>query len=147
MKARKHLLNALIAVPLSLTFSSFAQDKVIPYSQTPAPIQTYVKTHFSNSEVIQAEIDYEGLTKEYDVILKDGIKLEFNSKNQIKSINGKQKLPESTIPTKILKYTKENYASQYIVEWDLDRTHQSVKLNNGLELEFTLKGEFIRIDN
>ena len=45
------------------------------------------------------------------------------------------------------KLSTVKYADNFIVEWDLDSTHQSVKLNNGIELEFTLKGKFLRIDN
>ena len=73
--------------------------------------------------------------------------MEFNSKNNIKSIEAKSKLPNSVIPEKIMEYVETNYPNNFIVEWDLDTKHQSVELNNGIELEFTLKGAFLRIDD
>ncbi len=139
--------GALIAALLTLSVFVFAQDRIISYSELPQQIQTYVKKHFPNNQVLQSEIDYEGLTKEYEIILSDNIKLEFNRKNKIKSIQAKSKLPDSVIPSKISEYVKSNYQNNFIVEWELDRTHQSVELDNKIELEFSLKGDFLRIDH
>ena len=82
-----------------------------------------------------------------NIILSDNIKLEFNRKNNIKSIDAKSELPNSVIPLAINKYIKANYPNNFITKWDLDRTHQSVELNNGIEIEFTLKGKYLRIDD
>lgn len=139
--------STLIASILTVSASVFAQDRIVPFSKVPNSIQTYVKNHFPDHKVLQAEVDYEGLTKEYEIILSDNIKLEFNGKNNIKSIDAKTKLPNSVIPKTILDYVKSNYPNNFIIEWDLDDTRQSVELNNNIELEFTLKGEFLRIDD
>ena len=77
MKHFKFLKSALLIGILTVSVSVFGQDKVVPYSEVPSKIQTYVKKHFPNSKIIQSEVDYEGLTKEYDIILSDNIKLEF----------------------------------------------------------------------
>ena len=113
----------------------------------PSQIQTYIKKHFPNNEVVQSEVDYEGLTKKYDIILSDNIKLEFDGKNNIKGIDAKSELPNSVIPLAISKYVKSNYPNNFITEWDLNKRHQSVELDNGIEIEFTLKGEYLRIDD
>ena len=147
MKHFKFLKSALLIGILTVSVSVFGQDKVVPYSEVPSQIQTYVKKHFPNSKIIQSEVDYEGLTKEYDIILSDNIKLEFNRKNNIKSIDAKSELPNSVTPLAINKYIKANYPNNFITKWDLDRTHQSVELNNGIEIEFTLKGKYLRIDD
>jgi hypothetical protein len=147
MKKMRIFKHSLIASLLTMSVSAFAQDKIIPFSESPNSNKTYVLKHFPDNKVIQAEVDYEGLTKEYDIILSDNIKLEFNRKNKIKSIDAKSKLPNSVIPKSIWDYVKSNYPENFIVEWDLDYKHQSVKLNNGVELEFTLKGVFLRIDD
>lgn len=147
MKKYNLFKNLLIAIILTTSVSVFGQDKIIPYSEVPAQIQTYIAKHFPNTQVLQAEVDYEGLTKEYEIILNDSTKLEFDYKNNIVSIKANSKLPDSTIPTKIREYVKANYPKNYIIEWELDKTHQSVDLDNKIELEFSLKGEFLRIDN
>ncbi len=137
----------MVTAILAMTISSYGQDKVIPYAEVPASIQSYIKMHFNNVTVLQAEIDYEGLTKEYDIVLNDGTKLDFDRKNRIKSIKGKSKLPSSVIPVKIQTYVQGKYPDNHIVKWETERSHQSVELNNGLELEFNKKGNFLRIDN
>ncbi|MBS1652656.1 MAG: PepSY-like domain-containing protein [Bacteroidetes bacterium] len=139
--------SLLTAFALTTSVSMFAQDGVIPFKEVPVTIQNYVSTHFPSTKVNQAEIDYEGLTKEYEIHLDGNIKLEFDTKNKIKEIKSTSKLPESVIPSKISEYVTANYPENYIVEWELDKTHQSVKLDNKIELEFTLKGKFLRIDN
>lgn len=147
MKKIRIVKSTLIACLLIMSVNAFAQDRIVPFSEVPNQIQTYVKKHFPNNKVLQSKVDYEGLTKEYEIILSENIKLEFNKKNNIKSIDAKFKLPNSVLPKSISDYVALNYADNFIVEWDLDSTHQSVKLNNGIELEFTLKGKFLRIDN
>lgn len=147
MNVNSFFKNTLTAFFLMISLSIFGQDKIIPYSKVPAVIQTYIKTHFPDHKVIQAEIDYEGLTKEHEIILSDGIKLEFNRKNKVKKIDGKSKLPDSVIPLKIRRYVQKNYPNNFITEWEQNKTHQSVDLDNDLELEFTLKGDFLRIDH
>lgn len=146
MRKFRFLKMILAAVLLTVTVSVYGQDKVIPYEEVPKEIQIYVKNHFPDHKVLQAEVDFEGLQKEYDIILEDNIKLEFNRQNKIESIEARTELPASVIPAKISTYVKANYPENYIVEWEIDRTHQSVDLDNKLELEFTLKGDFLRID-
>ncbi len=125
---------------------TLAQDKVIPAANLPAEIQNYIKTHFPTQQIAVAEIDYEGIFKEYEVKLNDKTKLEFDRKFQVKKLESKSALPETVIPNKINEYMKLNYPNNSITEWEKERKHQEVKLDNGLELEFTLKGKFIRID-
>lgn len=139
--------SLLIAFALTPSVSAFAQDGVVPFKEVPVTIQNYVGTHFPNTKVKQAKIDYEGLTKEYDIHLDGDITLEFDTKNKIKEIKSIAKLPESVISSKISEYVKVKYPNNYIIEWELDKTHQSVKLDNKTELEFSLKGKFLRIDN
>lgn len=81
------------------------------------------------------------------MIVEGNYTLEFDSKKRIDNVKGTEKLPDSIIPTKILDYIKSNYASNYIIEWDLDKNTQEVKLDNRLELVFDKSGNFLRIDN
>ena len=147
MKKIKYLRSALLIGILTVSISLFGKDRIIPYSEVPSQILTYIKKHFPNNEVVQSEVDYEGLTKKYDIILSDNIKLEFDGKNNIKGIDAKSELPNSVIPLAISKYVKSNYPNNFITEWDLNKRHQSVELDNGIEIEFTLKGEYLRIDD
>ncbi|MCZ2084189.1 MAG: PepSY-like domain-containing protein [Flavobacteriales bacterium] len=145
----KNQIKTLFA-SLILIFASFsvnAQDRIITENKLPKEIKTYIKKHFPNNTIIQASIDKDLMSKSYDVILKENIKLEFDSKNRIKEIEGNSKLPKSVIPNQILKYVQINYPKNFITDWELDNNNQKVELENGISLEFNMKGEFLRVDD
>jgi hypothetical protein len=141
--------SAAILVLSMATTLIFAQDKVVPYSQIPSKIKNYVTTHFPKHSVIQSEIDTEGLGfyKQYEINLSDEIELKFNNKNRIIAIYGKSKLPDSVIPKKIWKYIATNYPNNAIIDWEIDGKNQQISLDNDLELEFNMNGDFVKIDN
>ena len=130
------------------TFSSFAQDKVISENELPYSIREYIATHFKNDRIIKCEKGLKGTAVSYDVKLNE-IKLEFNSNNQVKEISSKSdiKLPDSVIPPAILTYVKKQYPGIGIIKWELKKKKQEVKLDNHLDLEFSLDGKFLRIDD
>jgi hypothetical protein len=86
------------------------------------------------------------MSKKYEINL-EGIKLEFNSKYRIIDIDGKSRLPDSVIPQKIRQYVTTNYSGNVITDWEIDGRKQQIGLDNGVDLEFTMSGDFIRIDN
>ncbi len=144
-KEIKTLFASVILIVASISVN--AQDRIISENKLPKEIKTYVKKHFPNNAIIQASIDKELMSKSYNVILKDNIKLEFNSKNMIKEIDGNSALSKSVIPNKISKYVEINYPNIAITDWELDDLNQEVKLENGITLKFNMAGEFLRIDD
>src|SRR5690606_6193880 len=131
----------------AVTLSSKAQDKIISPQDLPEKIQTYIKAHFPQQLVLQAVKDREDLKTTYEVSLKDLTKLEFSSKGKVVEIDGKSKLPDSVIPAEIRTYTQAKHPENFIKSWEKDSREQTVELNNGLDLEFDLKGNFLRYDN
>lgn len=121
-------------------------DVVIPESELPKEIKDYLKKHFPDSKVLKVEKEKSGLGHKHDLKLDNGIELEFNSKNEITEIEGSIKLPDSVIPKSILKYVETNYPENGVTDWKLDKNKQEVELDNGIELEFNLNDEFLRID-
>jgi len=91
-------------------------------------------------------MDTENNLVTYDIYLNGNIELEFNNEYEIIEIDGRAQLPDSVIPSAILDYVAQNYPNNFITDWDLERDHQQIELDNGLDLEFTMTGEFIRID-
>ena len=79
--------------------------------------------------------------------MSESISLEFNRKKEIIDIDGVTQLPNSVIPEKILQYVTTNYPTNFITDWKLDDKNQQVQLDNGLDLEFKMNGDFLRIDN
>ena len=144
--------NKLVKSASFLIFSlvsilTIAQDKIVPYSELPSDIKDYVTSHFPDYSVVHSEIDRDGFTKHYEIILSDGIELKFNRKSRIVEIEGNSKLPESVIPERIRQYIAANYPNNTIIDWELEGKNQQIGLDNDLDLEFKLNGDFIRIDN
>lgn len=115
-------------------------------SDLPAEIAAYLEMHFPDHSVIRAVEDIDGRSKTYEIRLEGGFKLEFDKNKEVIEIEGKSKLPDSVIPGKILQYVQEHYPDQYIIEWELEGKNQQVKLDDKVELLFSMDGEFIKID-
>lgn len=138
------LLTILAAVAI---FTSCEKDKVIAPDNSPAEIKTYVETHFSGNSIIQIMQDKELISSEYQVILSDLTRLDFNRKFEIQDIESTNALPESVIPTELSTYVKNNFPQAMIIRWELEDRHQQINLNNGLDLVFDKSGNFLRIDD
>ena len=115
-------------------------------AEIPADIKTYVDTHFASTTINRAVKDTEKGVVSYEIYLSGNVELEFDSMYEITDIDGRTQLPDSVIPNTILAYVKQNYANQFITDWELELDHQQVELNNGVELEFAMNGDFLRID-
>lgn len=136
-----------MATALAFTLTSCDKEEVIPSTDLPSEITSYISTHFPNNSIVQVIKDRDGLTKTYDILLSESISLEFNRKKEIIDIDGVTQLPNSVIPEKILQYVTTNYPANFITDWELDDKNQQVQLDNGLDLEFNMKGDFQKIDN
>lgn len=141
------LTTAALILAMSTTLISCDQKTIIPDSKIPSEIKSYVSTHFPNNAIIQATKEIDGITKTYDIILQENIGLEFNRKKEIVDIDGSSALPNSVIPERLLQHVTANFPNNVITAWELDDKRQKIKLDNGLELEFNKKGDFLRLDD
>ncbi len=142
----KHLLSAFVLV-LSLSLTSCDKESILSLNNIPAEIENYISSHFPGNKIIQAVEDLDGFTKTYDIILDGSIRLEFNRKKEIIEIDGISQLPDSVIPEKIRNYVSINFPTNVITDWEIEGKNQQVGLDNGLDLEFTKNGDFLRIDD
>jgi len=131
----------------SISFTVNAQDRKIPIEFVPKQITAYLKTHFPDNTVLKATFDNHVIYKKYKISLNDKISLEFSPDYKVMEIKSKSKLPNSVIPEGIQKYVETNYPKNVITDWELDNGNQQIELDNGIDIEFNLKGVFIRIKN
>jgi len=145
-----HWKNTLALGFLTITClmnSSCNQEILLPATQVPGEIQAYIDTHFKGQAILHAIEDKDGLSKTYDVALEGNVKLEFNRKKEIIDIESPQKLPDSVVPLKIREYIHSAFPNNTIVGWEIEGRGQQVNLDNHLSVEFSRKGDFIRIDD
>ena len=141
------VLGIIATLGLLLFATSCDEEKGLSENEIPNEITTYVTTHFPTNNIIRVTEDKDGTRKSYDVVLSGNIKLEFNRQREITDIDSSSRLPDSVIPQAIRDYVSENYPDNFITDWELEDNHQQVGLNNDVDLEFTMDGEFIRVDN
>lgn len=146
MKNLKNLVPALMFGFALIFFISCNKDKVLLTSEIPEEIRSYISTHFPDNSIQQVKKEKDDFTVTYGVLLDGNTSLEFNRKKEIIDIDGTTKLPDSVIPEKILQYVATDYPDNFITDWELEDKHQQVGLDNDLDLEFSMEGEFIRFD-
>lgn len=124
-----------------------SKEVLLTDAEIPSEIKAYIQMHFSTNSIIRAEKETELNAITYDVNLSGNVNLEFDSAYSIIDIDSATSLPNSVIPQSILDYVTANYPSNFITDWELELNHQQVQLNDGIELEFGMNGDFIRVDN
>jgi len=139
--------SILLASFAMASFAANAQEETIKENELPAPAATFLATNFKNNPVTNAVKDTDKRKVTYEVTLTDGTEVEFTQKGNWKEVDGNKKpIPTTFIPKPILDYVKANYPKEQITHIDKGLRDYDVDLTNGLDLEFDLKGKFLRID-
>ena len=147
---KKFLRILMIAICCMVSCNMVANagnDKPISVKALPAKAQTLLTKHFSNQKVVLATIESNVIGKNYDVVLKNGTKLEFDKKGNLTEIDCKQgTVPTQLIPQAIKNYLKANYARQSVKKIEMNKNEYEVELTNGLDLTFNKHFQLIDID-
>ncbi|MGR7814043.1 PepSY-like domain-containing protein [Lacinutrix undariae] len=147
---------ATILALFAIIFTSCSNDDdnnsndseiVLTEAQIPSEITAYIAQHFPSNTTNTVIEDTDDNVITYEVYLSESVQLEFNSNFEIIEIDSLYQLPNSVIPQAILDYVVLNYPTNFINGWELEYNHQQIDLNNNIELEFEMNGDFIRIDN
>ncbi len=145
----------LLTISILLNFSVFADGLPIQPEELPANAKTFIAEYFSKETILLATFEKEVGDKSYEVKFKNGSEIEFDKDGNWTSIEVKQ----GSIPIQIIsktnsaiyKYisTSSTYKQMKIKEFSIKddlRKGYSLELENGIELEFDKKGNFLRID-
>ena len=88
------------------------------------------------------------MSKEYEVVLTNGVKIEFAANGEWKSVERKaDAVPADIVPQQIKDYVKQNYPDARITKIDRDRRDYEVSLSNRLELTFNKEFRLTEIDD
>ena len=140
----------MIAICCMLTCNMAANagnDKPIAINALPAKAQILLNNHFNGQKVMLATIELGVVSRNYDVVLQNGTKLEFDKKGNLTEIDCKQGIvPAKLIPQAIRNYLKENYPAQAVKKIEMNKNEYEVELTNGLDLTFNKHFQLIDID-
>lgn len=119
-------------------------DRPIPVSSLPQNVRDYIATNYPNATILWAEVDDD----EYEVTLNDGTELYFDLRGRfIKAELDDVPVNPADLPANILSYIQANFPNAQIVRAKRDDNYYEVYLNNGIELYFSITGNFIGIDS
>ena len=140
----------MIAICCMMSFNIVANagnDKPINVNELPAKAQTLLSKHFKGQKVMLATIESGVVSRSYDVVLRNGTKLEFDKKGNLTEIDCKQGIvPSQLIPQPIKNYLKENYRGETVRKIELNKKEYEVELTNGLDLTFNKHFQLIDIE-
>lgn len=140
----KKLLFVLLAV-LTLGFSAKADhDQVINFNQLPQQAQALLKQHFANKVPLIVTMDWD----DYTIVYDSGEKVEFDKQGKWKEIDCRtSSVPTALIPEQIKSHIRATFPGTTIIDLDRNRRGYEVKLNNGLEVEYSPSFQVIDIDD
>ena len=123
-------------------------DRPIEVNKLPDAAQKFLKQYFPNASVSLAKVDVELVYKEYDVLLTDGTRVDFNNSGEWIDVDCKfATVPEGIVPRQIVDYVAKNYPNANILRIERDRHTYEVSLSNRLELTFDKKFKIVDIDD
>ena len=74
--------------------------------------------------------------------------MELNRAGKLTKIDcGCSAVSEALIPEAVRSYVAKTFPNTFITEWGKDDRRWKAELNNGIDLEFNNKYEFLRIDD
>lgn len=148
MKRMIRVLMIAICCMMSCNMAANAGNgKPISVDALPAKAQTLLNNHFNGQKVMLATIESGVVSRSYDVVLKNGTKLEFDKRGNLTEIDCKQGIvPDQLIPQAITNYLKENYEGQSVRKIEINRKEYEVELTNGLDLTFNKHFQLIDIE-
>ncbi|QIK59544.1 hypothetical protein G7050_06750 [Dysgonomonas sp. HDW5A] len=145
MKQLKKITLALLFI-ISVTQLQ-AKDVPVTFQELPNKAQTFLKTYFPSLQTSYVIQDKGFFSTEYEVTLEDGTQLEFDENGDWKGVDGQHRsIPTAFIPAKIIKYVKAKFPNMTISKIEKDSRKYDIELNGDLDLEFNLKGDFLRMD-
>lgn len=140
-------ITILLVVVSVVALTSCDKETILGTSDIPTEISKFTSDNFPNNKILQVTKERDGITRSYEVILDENISLDFNRKKEVTSIDATTELPASVVPSKLSQYVASNFPTNFITDWEIEGRNQQIGLDNGLELEFNMAGEFLRMGN
>lgn len=143
MKSIKAIL--LLVAMLVTSFSAKADhDQVITFDQMPEVAQAFHKQYFASKVPLVITVDWD----DYSIRYESGEKVEFDKQGNWKEIDCRaSQVPVELIPEQIKANIAATFPGAIILKIDRNRRGYEVKLNNGLEVEYSPTFQVIDIDD
>ena len=142
MKAKLIILSVLA---LCLSISAKAQDdRIITLDRLPQNAQEFLAKHFPDKTPMVLKEDWD----DFEVMYTNGEKVEFLKNGEWKKVDCRTAaVPDVLVPEQIKTQVQAHYPGAVITKIEKDRRGWEVKLNNGLDIDFSPKFVITDIDD
>lgn len=138
---------AIIALALTAVLSSKADDRPVDFNRIPAQAQTFISDTYPGVLVEYALRDDDLIRPDYTVMLKGGVKIQFDNDGRLEKIESGDGIPAAVIPVQMRNYVEMHYPGAVIVEYEVGRRSYEVRLSNRMELKFNANFNLVEIDD
>ena len=138
---------ALVTVVLASLQIINADDRPVTFNQLPAPAQEFITTNYPDEKISYATKDDDFILPDYNVMLANGVKIQFEHSGALEKIEARTGIPEDLVPFQIRDYVKLHYPDAIFVEYEIGKRSYDVKLSNRLEVKFNRNFNVIEIDD
>lgn len=126
---------------------ALGQEVRISENDLPKVVRESIAKFFPEKKISSVVKDTDDFKTKYEVSFDDYTEAEFRGNGQLTEVKNRQGIADNVVPARVKSFVDKNYANSKIVKWEKNKNKQEVKLDNGLELEFSANGKFLRIDN
>lgn len=139
------LLLAILAVSCQKASSD---DRPITPEELPQAARVFIDLHFAAAQMLLASVDKDFTDTHYDVVLADGISLEFDRKGEWTDVDcGRGRVPEAIVPEAIRTQLAAHYSTHFVREISRNRRGYELSLSNGLELKYDNSFRLVEVDD
>ncbi|MGN5956248.1 PepSY-like domain-containing protein [Sphingobacterium lactis] len=147
---KKFLLGLSFLLAIAITAISCSKDNDGNEIVLPGKANTFISAKFKTAKVVKVSKVNDNLTKkEFEVILDNGIKIEFDKDGnwvEIEAVEDDQAIPSEFVPEKILAYLAINYPGLGVNSIEIEDDGYEIELTDGTDLDFDLQGNFVKVD-
>lgn len=132
----------------AFALSAGADNRPSSFEQLPDGAKTFLNSSYKGVEVVSVTKEDDWFRPDYNVVLSNGIFLEFSYSGSLKKIEAKKgTIAPALIPEGIRKFVDRYYPGTGYVEYEVGRKDYEVTLSNRLELKFDNEFRLIEVDD
>lgn len=133
---------------LTVLSSCSEDDNLVAPADLPQAAQTFMNKYFAGTDVLSVKKDGKHSGTEYTVKLRNGYEVEFDATGNWTDVDAPagKTIPDGIAPDRIASYVAQEYPGMGINEISRDYRGYDVELVTGLDLEFDIEGNFLRVD-
>lgn len=140
----------LVALLLSaFTAGVFARGKQpVTFEKVPTAVQEEVQKNFLPLDIQLITVKKVAPRKfVYDFTMEDATQIKYTNKAVLIEVENEKGIKTVFVPEKILTYVQETFPNAIITNYEVSTGKKVVELNDEMELVFTKKGKFLRIED